>query len=87
MAKSLPFTDKSMKNGTLSVNLNEILAELGEQRHFLKKIVFHIKNQRDALQMQSKIDSLCSAFHLIQEENGPFSPAFFVDSSIESFMR
>ena len=75
MAKALPVTDKSAKNGTLSVNLDEILAELVEQRHF-KKIVFHIKNQRNALQIQSKTDRLCSAFHLIQEENGTFFKPF-----------
>jgi len=31
---SQKFTDKSAEKSTLSVNLDEILAELGEQRHF-----------------------------------------------------
>ena len=34
LAKDLPFTDKSLKNVGLSVNLDKILAELGEQRRF-----------------------------------------------------
>ena len=58
--------------GSLSVKLNEILDRLVEQHGILKKIVFHIKNQRNALQIQSKTDRLCSEFHLIQEENGTF---------------
>ena len=37
--KCILLTDKSSKMGSLSVNLNEILAELVEQRCF-KKIVF-----------------------------------------------
>ncbi len=43
MAKALPVTDKSMKKGTLSVNLDEILAELVEQRHFKKDSFPHKK--------------------------------------------
>lgn len=31
LAKQLPFTDKSIKMGALSINLNEILAELIDQ--------------------------------------------------------
>ena len=35
--KCFLLTDKSAKNGTLSVNLSEILAEMVEQRHSLKR--------------------------------------------------
>ena len=54
------------KSGALSVNLDEILAELVDQcRFFWKKIVFRCENQKNTLQIQSKIDRLRSVFHLI----------------------
>ncbi|WP_270412965.1 hypothetical protein [Ligilactobacillus ruminis] len=47
LAKSLPFTDTSMKPGRLSVNLNEILAESVEQRRFLKRYFLHIRKLKN----------------------------------------
>ena len=47
------FWDKSMKICHLSVNPDEILAELGEQRHFFKKIVFFAWKIKNAGQSQS----------------------------------
>ena len=61
------FTDKSAQNGTLSVNLNEILAESLSSTAF-----------RSAGQNQSQIDRLRSVFHLIQARNGTFSQPLFV---------
>ena len=65
---SQKFTDKSAEKSTLSVNLDEILAELGEQRHFF--IRAKLKN---ALRIQAKTDRLRSVLHLIQVRNGTFS--------------
>ena len=65
--KCVLITDKSAKNGTLSVNLNEILAESLSSTAF-----------RSAGQNQSQIDRLRSVFHLIQARNGTFSQPLFV---------
>ena len=46
---SQKFTDKSAKKSTLSVNLDEILAELGEQRHF-----FHTRKIKKRLTNSSE---------------------------------
>ena len=59
--KCVLLTDKSAKNGTLSVNLNEILAESLSSTAF-----------RSTGQNQSQIDRLRSVFHLIQARNGTF---------------
>jgi len=40
LLKSLPFTDKSAKNGILSVKLSEILVE---QHYFLKDVFLRAK--------------------------------------------
>ncbi|WP_235316023.1 hypothetical protein [Ligilactobacillus ruminis] len=40
MLKSLPFTDKSAKNGILSVKLSEISEILVEQHYFLKDVFY-----------------------------------------------
>lgn len=65
--KFVLITDKSAQNGTLSVNLNEILAESLSSTAF-----------RSAGQNQSQIDRLRSVFHLIQARNGTFSQPLFV---------
>ena len=65
--KCVLITDKSAKNGTLSVNLNEILAESLSSTAF-----------RSAGQNQSQIDRFRSAFHLIRVRNGTFSQPLFV---------
>ncbi|MFJ6980688.1 MAG: hypothetical protein ACIRZT_03955, partial [Ligilactobacillus ruminis] len=65
--KCVLITDKSAQNGTLSVNLNEILAESLSSTAF-----------RSAGQNQSQIDRLRSVFHLIQARNGTFSQPLFV---------
>ena len=64
--KCVLITDKSAQNGTLSVNLNEILAESLSSTAF-----------RSAGQNQSQIDRLRSVFHLIQARNGTFFPDSF----------
>ena len=62
--KCVLLTDKSSKKGPLSVNLDEILAELVE-KHCIKKMPDIV---------QSHIDRLRSIFHLIQARNGTFFP-------------
>ena len=57
------------KNGRLSVNLSEILAEFEQVMRstaFVKK--------REKLK-KCRTNSICPAFYLFQEENGTFSPA------------
>ena len=46
-AKALPFTDISMKMGSLSVDLNEILAKIGRAASpFWKRQLFHTSKVR-----------------------------------------
>ena len=61
--KFVLITDKSAQNGTLSVNLNEILAESLSSTAF-----------RSTGQNQSQIDRFRSAFRLTQERKEKFSP-------------
>ena len=46
--KCVLVTDKSSKNGTLSVNLDEIFIEFVDQHHF-KKIVFHTQKSKKCI--------------------------------------
>ena len=43
-ALKMEITDKMVKNGRLSVNLDEILAEIIDQHHFEKIVFSHEKN-------------------------------------------
>ena len=47
LAKALPFTDTSMKMGSLSVDLSEILAKIGRAASpFWKRQLFHTQKVR-----------------------------------------
>ena len=65
-------TDKMGKNSSLAVDLSEILAKIGWAVLLLEKNSFYSLEIKKAGQRQSQLDCLCSAFRLIQEENGPF---------------